>query len=48
MADAKDGDGHAIVVEADAVVANAKAELGRFDTLEPSDIAGAGFGETFE
>ena len=37
-----DANGVSLVMEADAVVADAKAELGRLDVLEPLDVAFAG------
>lgn len=48
MADAENGDGYSVVVEADAIVADAEAKFGRVDALEPSNVAGAGFGKAFE
>ena len=48
VADAEDGYGLAVFVEADAVVADAKAELGRVDALQALHIADAGFGEALD
>ena len=43
--DGGDVEGVAVVVEADAVVADAEAELGRLDVLEALYVAFAGGGE---
>src|ERR1035438_1988934 len=48
IADAKDLDGLALLVEADPVVADAEAILGRIDTLEPFHVAHAGIGQAFD
>ena len=48
VADAEDGDGQAVVAEANAIVAAAEAELGRVNALELLYVAGAGFGEAFD
>src|ERR1035438_1789874 len=48
IADAEDLDGLALLVEADPVVADAEAILGRIDTLEPFHVARAGIDEAFD
>lgn len=45
MADGGDEEGVAVVVEAEPVIADAEAELGRFDVLEAFYVAVSGGGE---
>ena len=48
MLDGGDVEGVAVVVEAEPVIADAQAELGRFDVLEAFYVALAGGGEISE
>jgi hypothetical protein len=48
VADAKDAQGVVVLRKANAVVADAEAELRRVDVFEALDIAGAGFGEALD
>jgi hypothetical protein len=48
MPDAEDTHGNAVLVKANAVIADAKTILGRINVLKALDTSSTGFGETFD